>query len=282
MTAETSRDTPAAPAAARPPAHPALRYLPLVVLAGATVAVFATGSHRLLSLEAIVASRDTLQNFVETRGALAVVAYAGVYVTAVALSVPGAVFLTILGGFLFGWLLGGAVAAACATVGAVLVFLIARTSFGDVLVRKAGPRLQVLASGFQFDAFSYLLFLRFLPIMPFWLTNLAAALFGVRLKTFAVATAIGILPATFTFAVAGAGLDSVIDAQKAAYEACKAGAAAAGGGAECSFDLDLRTILTPKIIIAFAALAVMALAPIALRRWRARGAVAPVVESRAS
>ena len=248
-----------------------------MVLAAGMIAVFATGSHRLLSLEAIVAYRDKLQTFVETKGALAVAAYAGVYVTAVALSVPGSVFLTILAGFLFGWLLGGAVAATCATIGAVLVFLIARTSFGDVLVRKAGPRLQSLASGFHQDAFSYLLFLRLLPIMPFWLTNLAAALFGVRLRPFAIATAIGILPATFTFAVAGAGLDSVIDAQKAAFEACKA-----GGGADCSFDLDLRTILTPKIIVAFAALGVMALAPIAFRRWRRRSAVAPVAESRAS
>jgi len=260
----------------------ALRYLPLGILLAGTVAVFATGSHRLLSLASIVAYRDWLQDFVETKGLLAVLVYAGVYVTAVALSVPGSVFLTILAGFLFGWLLGGAVAAACATVGAILVFLIARTSFGDVLVRKAGPRLQSLANGFQEDAFSYLLFLRLLPIMPFWLTNLAAALFGVKLRAFAIATAIGILPATFTFAVAGAGLDSVIDAQKAAFEACEAAAAANGIGPECSFDLDLRTILTPKIIVALAALGVMALAPVALRRWRRRGAVAPAAESRAS
>lgn len=277
MAADSSGKIPAPPGAAEKPAHPVLRYLPLIILALGMVAVFATGAHRLLSLEAIVAYRDKLQTFVDQKGALAVLAYAGVYVTAVALSVPGAVFLTILGGFLFGWLWGGAVAAACATVGAVFVFLIARTSFGDLLARKAGPRLQTLASGFQEDAFSYLLFLRFLPIMPFWLTNLAAALFGVKLKTFALATAIGILPATFTFAVAGAGLDSVIEAQKAAFAACKA-----GGSADCSFDLDLRTILTPKLIIAFAALGVMALLPIALRRWRRRSVVAPVAESRAS
>jgi uncharacterized membrane protein YdjX (TVP38/TMEM64 family) len=249
----------------------------LAVLAAGTIAVFATGTHRLLSLGRSSPIGTDCRISFATKGIVAVLAYAGVYVTAVAMSVPGSVFLTMLAGFLFGWLVGGAVAAVCATLGAVLLFLIARTSFGDILVRKAGPRLQTLASGFQNDAFSYLLFLRLLPIMPFWLTNLAAALFGVNLRAFAVATAIGILPATFTFAVAGAGLDSVIDAQKAAFAACKA-----AGGADCSFDLDLRTILTPTIIIAFAALAALALAPILLRRWQRRGAVAPAAESRAS
>jgi uncharacterized membrane protein YdjX (TVP38/TMEM64 family) len=241
------------------------RYLPLALLAAGMVAVFATGAHRLLSLETIVAYRDRLQALVEHYGPMSVIAYSAVYVTAVALSVPGAVFLTVLGGFLFGWLFGGTVAAISATLGAILVFLIARTSIGDILVRKAGPRLSKLADGFRRDAFPYLLFLRLLPVMPFWLTNLAAALFGVRPQTFALATAIGILPATFTFAVAGSGLDSVIAAQKAVYKACKA-----SGRTDCSFDLDISTILTPQILAAFAALGVMALLPILVKRWRGR------------
>jgi uncharacterized membrane protein YdjX (TVP38/TMEM64 family) len=244
------------------------RWLPLtLLLAVSAAAAYVSYRHNLLSLEKIVASRDKLQAFVDAYGAAAVLAYALGYVTAVALSVPGAVFLTILGGFLFGWLLGGAVAAVSATLGAVLVFLIARTSLGDILVRKAGPRLKGLAHGFREDAFSYLLFLRLLPIMPFWLTNLASALFGVRLETFALGTALGILPATFTFAVAGAGLDSVIAAQKASYKACKS-----SGQAHCSFDLDLHTILTPQIWVALGALGLMALVPVVVRRWRRRRA----------
>jgi uncharacterized membrane protein YdjX (TVP38/TMEM64 family) len=241
------------------------RYLPLAALGGAMVIVFATGAHRIFSLETIVAYRDKLQAFVDHYGPMAVIAYAAVYVIAVALSIPGAVFLTILGGFLFGWFFGGAVASVSATLGAVLVFLIARTSVGDILARKAGPKLQKFADGFREDAFSYLLFLRFLPIMPFWMTNLAAALFGVRAETFAVATMIGILPATFTFATAGAGLDSVIAAQKASFHACKNAART-----DCAFDLDLWSILTPQILAAFAALGVMALIPVVVRHWRRR------------
>jgi uncharacterized membrane protein YdjX (TVP38/TMEM64 family) len=241
------------------------RYLPLAILALAMAAVFATGGHKVLSLETIVAYRDKLQAFVHEYGPMAVIAYSAFYVAVVALSIPGGVFMTILGGFLFGWLFGGAIASVSATLGAVLVFLIARTSVGDILARKAGPRLQKFADGFREDAFSYLLFLRFLPIMPFWMTNLAPALFGVRVETFAFATMIGILPATFTFATAGAGLDSVIAAQKASFEACKA-----SGRADCAFDLNVWSLLTPQIIAAFAALGIMALIPVAVRHWRRR------------
>jgi uncharacterized membrane protein YdjX (TVP38/TMEM64 family) len=244
------------------------RYLPFAVLVVVSIcAAYASYRHNLLSLEKIVAYRDRLQAFVDDYGPMAVVAYSAVYVAAVALSVPGAVFLTILGGFLFGWLLGGAVAALSATFGAILVFLIARTSLGDLLVRKAGPRLQTLANGFREDAFSYLLFLRLLPIMPFWLTNLAAALFRVKVETFALATMVGILPATFTFAVAGAGLDSVIVAQKATYKACKA-----AGRTDCAFDFDINSILTPQMWVALGALGVMALVPVLVRHRRRRKA----------
>lgn len=241
------------------------RFLPLAVLALATAAMFAVGGHELLSFESVVAYRDRLQALVRAWGSLSLIAYAAVYVAAVALSVPGAVFLTILGGFLFGWPVGGAVAALSATLGAILVFLIARTSVGDLLARKAGPRLAKLADGLRHDAFSYLLFLRLLPIVPFWLANLAPAFFGVRIGTFAAATAIGILPAAFTFAIAGAGLDSVIAAQKAAFDACRR-----SGRSDCAFDLNLWNILTPEILAAFAALAVIALIPVAARRWRRR------------
>jgi uncharacterized membrane protein YdjX (TVP38/TMEM64 family) len=251
------------------------RYLPLAALiALSAAAAFASYRYDFLSLERIVAYRDKLQDFVHAYGPMAVIAYSAAYVTIVALSIPGGVFMTILGGFLFGWLFGGAIASVSATLGAIFVFLIARTSVGDILARKAGPRLQKFADGFREDAFSYLLFLRFLPIMPFWMTNLAPALFGVRVETFAFATMIGILPATFTFATAGAGLDSVIAAQKASFEACKA-----AGRTDCAFDLDVWSLLTPQILAAFAALGIMALIPVAVRHWRRRkgAAAAPTL-----
>ena len=188
--------------------------------------------------------------------------YAMIYIGAVTLSIPGALFLTMLGGFLFGWFLGGVMTIVGATIGAVIVFLIASTSIGDALVRRAGPRLKRLADGFREDAFAYLLFLRLVPLFPFWLVNLAPALFGVPLRTFALATAIGIVPGTLAFAVAGAGLDSVIAAQKAAKLAC-----IAAGGTDCYMRIDLKALVTPKLLVAFAVLGLVALIPVVLRRW---------------
>lgn len=240
----------------------ATRFLPLAVLVAAMVLVLATGAYKELKLENLIARRDDLRAFVATHEAKALALYVALYVGVVALSVPGAVFVTIFGGFLFGWLAGGLAAAAAAIVGSVIVFLIARTAVGDVLVRRAGPRLRRLADGFREDAFSYLLFLRLVPLFPLWLVNLAPALFGVPLKTFALATAIGILPGTFAFAFAGAGLDSVIAAQKAAKLAC-----IAAGGTDCYKALDLHALITPKLVIALAFLGVMALIPILARRY---------------
>jgi uncharacterized membrane protein YdjX (TVP38/TMEM64 family) len=238
------------------------RYLPLGIVALAVAAVFATGTHRYLGFEALVEHRGRLQAFVAAHEAKALLVYMAVYVTAVTLSVPGAVFLTLLGGFLFGWLVGGAAAAVAATIGATGLYLVARTSIGDALLHRAGSRVQRLAAGFREDAFSYLLFLRFLPVVPFWITNLASALFGVPLKTFFLATQIGVIPATYAFAVAGSGLDSVLDAQSRARDACLA-----AGGTDCAFDFHAKSLLTPPIIAALVALGLLALVPVLVKRF---------------
>ena len=93
---------------------------------------------------------------------------------------------------------------------------------GDTLSQRAGPWLAKLSEGFQKDALSYMLFLRLVPAFPFWFVNIAPAVLGVPLKTFVLGTFVGIIPATFAFASAGAGLDSVIMAAKNEHAACVA------------------------------------------------------------
>jgi uncharacterized membrane protein YdjX (TVP38/TMEM64 family) len=186
-------------------------------------------------------------------------------VATVALSIPGAVLLTVLGGFLFGWLVAGLVVVVAATAGASLVFLAARTSLGDLLAQRAGPRLNALAKGFRDDAFNYLLFLRLVPLFPFWLVNIAPALFNVPLATFVAATFAGIVPGTFAFAFLGSGLDSIIAEQKAAQEACLA-----TGRGDCAITFEAGALMTPELIIAFVALGVVALMPVVVKQVRAR------------
>src|SRR5262249_5664939 len=110
-----------------------------------------------------------------------------------------------------------------------------------------------------------LLFLRLVPIFQFWMVNLVPALAGVRLATFAAATALGVIPATFVFAFGGAGLDSVIAAQPSAY---RSGLAAARS--DCRLALHIHAALPPELIAALAGLGVLALVPVVVRRLRAR------------
>ena len=244
----------------------AKRWLPLALIACLMAAAYAVGLHEQLSLQNIAKNRGVLRDLIARNWFPALLVYGLVYAGAVALSVPGATLLTVVGGLLFGWLAGSLAAIIAATAGATVIFLAAKTSFEKILTRKAGVLLSRIQDGFARDAFSYLLFLRLAPVVPFWLVNIAAALAHVRLRTFVSATVLGIIPATFAFSFVGSGLDSLIDSETSAYEACLA----YSGDAPCSFDLSLSRLVTPHILWALAALGVAALLPIAARRRRAR------------
>jgi len=258
-------------AAAQPPGRPMLkRFLPLAAILVVGAVVFATGWHRFLTLETLVRHRVALAAFVDAHYAAALAAFVALYITVVSLSIPGAVFLTIAGGLLFGTIVGGAAVTVAATIGATVIFLIARSAFGEYIVRRAGPRLTKIVSSFCADAFSYLLFLRLVPLFPFFLVNLAPALVGVRLWTFVAATAIGIIPATFVFASVGAGLDSVIAAQASMFNACLE-----AGRTDCRFDFNPSAALTPQLVGALIALGVLALVPVVVRKTALRKAGGP-------
>ena len=179
--------------------------------------------------------------------ALAPIAHVALYAVFVALPVPQAVVVPISGGLLFGTILGGALAVLGATMGAVILFFLARSAFGESLASRGGPFVQTVREGLRRDGFNYLLAIRLIPIFPFWLVNLAAALGGMRLLPFAAATLLGIAPGTFVFASVGAGIGSVL---------------ATGGQPDLSIILSLP-VLGPLI-----GLALLSLLPVAWRTWR--------------
>jgi uncharacterized membrane protein YdjX (TVP38/TMEM64 family) len=240
-----------------------------IILLALLAAGYAAGLHQYLTFEAIAQNRAMLATYVSDHLALSLLCFVAVYTLAVAVSFPGASILTILAGLLFGWWAGGAAAILAATLGATIVFQIAKTSFGDVLAKKAGPFLSRISQGFKQDAFNYLLFLRLVPAFPFWLVNIAPALANVKLRTFITTTFLGIIPGTFAFASVGAGLDSIITTQHAQRTQC----IAAKSAAECPFELSISSLITPQLLLAFAALGVVALIPVALKKWKARHAI---------
>ncbi len=242
----------------------ARRAVPLAIVAiFAVIAYFFVDGR--ISFEALVRHRDESVNFVNAHRVVAVLAYIGIYIATVALSLPGAAFLTVAGGFLFGLAVGASAAVIGATVGATLIFLVARTALGEPLLRRAGPRAGQLAKGFRDDAFSYLLFLRLVPAFPFFLVNLVPALAGVGLVPFVAATTLGVIPAALVFSLAGTGLDSVIMAQKNLYQQC-----VASGGSDCHMSFDATDVLTPQLMAALLALGLLALLPVVVKYWRAR------------
>jgi uncharacterized membrane protein YdjX (TVP38/TMEM64 family) len=223
------------------------RWFPLgglVILIGAA---FAADLDGYFTFEALRDNRTILLTFVEEHWLLASLSFVLLYTVVVALSLPGATIMTLAGGFLFGVAGGSVLTVVGATAGAVALFLIARTALADVLRRKAGSFLARMADGFSKDAFNYLLFLRLVPVFPFWAVNLVPALLGMRLVPFIVATAVGTIPGTIVFSAFGAGLGDVFDAGN---------------------EFNLRDALSPTLIAAFVGLGLLSLAPIALKRIR--------------
>jgi uncharacterized membrane protein YdjX (TVP38/TMEM64 family) len=176
------------------------------LLLGGLAAFFALGGPRYVSFESLRAHRDDLLALRDRHYAAMLAGSALVYAAAVALSLPGGVLLSLTVGFLFGRWVGTGVVVVAATAGATAAFLAARYLLADWARRRMGPRLGRLAAGFEEDAFHYLLFVRLVPVFPFWLMNLVPAFTPVRTRTFVAATALGIIPGSFVFTGLGESL----------------------------------------------------------------------------
>lgn len=188
------------------------RFWPLALLLGGLGLAFAMGWHRYLSFETLLQHRETLQALVADHSLVAPIAFILIYLVATAFSVPGGIFLTIAGGFLFGIVAGAGYAVIGATCGALVVFLAARTALGDLLRNRAGPFLQKMEAGFREDELNYLLVLRLIPIFPFWLVNIVPAFLGVSVRTYLIGTFLGIIPGCLVFTSLGSSLGGLLDA----------------------------------------------------------------------
>lgn len=218
------------------------RFVPVMILTLAVIAVFASGVGRYLNLEALQTHETTLRGFVDDNLVLALLSFTAVYAAATAVSIPGAVVLTLAGGYLFGTWTGGAATVIGASIGAIMVFYVVQTSLGAALRTKAeadGGTLKKVIDGAGQGAFGYILTLRLIPLAPFWLVNVAAALAHVPLRAYALATVIGIMPATFIYSGIGAGI----------------GALVARGEKP-----DLGVIFEPRVLIPLVALGLLSLA----------------------
>ena len=221
------------------------RFAPLAVIVLGIAIVYFTGVYRYLSFQSLKDNHELLQNFVEKYPIAVPCIFVITYIVCIALSIPGAIFLSLLGGYLFPQPLSAIYVICAATCGACIVFLAARTALGDTLRKKAGPFLKKMEAGFHKNAISYLLFLRFVPLFPFWMINLAAAFFGVSLITFAWTTLVGIIPGACFYTLIGSGLGTVFESKN---------------------PLSVESIFNIKIKIALVLLGFLALTPILIKK----------------
>lgn len=239
------------------------RLIPILLILLAFIAFFVFGLDEYLTFRTLSENRDRLMDFVSANFLLAALLYMGLYIVVVAFSLPGGALMTVTGGFLFGWLAAGFMTVFAATIGGTLLFMIAATSLGEPLRKKAGPKLKKLEDGFAENALNYLLFLRLVPLFPFWLVNIAPAFLGVKLRTYIVGTFFGIIPGTFVFAYLGGGLDSIIREQQTSYQACLN-----SGRSGCTLDFQISSLLTTEILLSFIALGAIALLPVVIKKLR--------------
>lgn len=246
-----------------------LKSLPLAVIALGLILFFSFGLQRYLSLDVLAEQRQRLQSMVGAQPIAAAFYFFLFYAVVAALAIPGDFLFTIAGGLLFGGLEGGILTVLGATIGAVILFLAARSSFGGWLRSKAHSGLAEIQQGFSRDAISWLLFLR-LALLPFWLVNLCLAVLEVPLGRFFWTTMLGMMPATFIFAFSGASLNQVFTDHQTRYAACLAAATQT-----CEPHIRLASLITAQTTFFLFALACLALLPIWLK-WVKRRRSTPV------
>ncbi len=248
-------------------ASPIKRWLPLALMLAVMGLVYAMGWHTALTFENLALQRDVLRAFVAAHTLAALGIFMGSYIGVVALSLPGATVFTIGGGLLFGVWIGVPATVVAATIGATMIFLIAKTSLGAALADRAGPWLDRFRAGFEKAGLSYMLFLRLVPF-PFFIINLAPALLGVPLRTFVIGTFLGIIPATIAFSYLGDTLDRIVVDAKAAYDAC----VQANGAGQCKLSIEFSQLPIKQILIALTLIGLVALIPPLIKNRRERHA----------
>ena len=224
-----------------------VRFIPILVIILLMIIAWFTPLRDLVTFDHLKENRTLLVNYVQAHFFLASLLYITLYIVMAAFSIPGAAFLSLTGGFLFMQPLSTIYVVLGASIGASIIFLAAKTAFGEFLKRKAGALLQKMEKGFRENAISYMFFLRLVPLFPFWLVNLAPAFFGVGLFTFIWTTFLGIMPGSFVFTQAGSGLGAILDTEG---------------------EFSIGAVLNWQIRIALIALGVFALIPVIVKKIR--------------
>jgi pyruvate/2-oxoglutarate dehydrogenase complex dihydrolipoamide dehydrogenase (E3) component/uncharacterized membrane protein YdjX (TVP38/TMEM64 family) len=212
------------------------KLLLLAVIAALVAAFFASDARQYLSLEYLKSQQAAIEAYSHAHPFRTALGYFGAYVAMAALSLPGAVFMTLAGGAIFGLAWGTIIISFAATIGATLAFLASRFLLRELVQSRFGENLKAVNEGIARDGAFYLFTLRLIPVFPFWMINLLMGLTPLRARTFYWVSQVGMIPGTLVYVYAGTELAKLES---------------------------LRGILSPGIIFAFTLLGIFPL----LARW---------------
>jgi len=187
------------------------RLLLVFTIAALVAAFFALGLDQYLSLESFQRRQQELDTFVQANLTASIAIYFLIYTFVTALSIPSAAVMTLLGGALFGVLIGTVVVSFASTIGATLAFLFSRFLFRDAVERRFAKTIERINDGIHRDGAYYLFTLRLVPVFPFFAINMAMAMTRLRAMTFAWVSLVGMLPVTIVFVNAGTQLARIED-----------------------------------------------------------------------
>lgn len=189
-----------------------IKIIPLLALAVGFFLFFYFDGASYISFETLKEQREQLATWVARLGIFAPIVYGGIYALVVAFSLPLGAVMTITAGFLFGVLVGSVTVVIGATIGAAGVFLAVKMGLGKSLTSSNQGIMAKMQEGFNRNAFSYMLVLRLIPVFPFALINILAAVLGVSFLVYFFGTLIGIIPGTVVYILLGNGLGAIFDA----------------------------------------------------------------------
>ncbi|MGE0311528.1 MAG: FAD-dependent oxidoreductase [Lautropia sp.] len=177
------------------------------------VGFFALGLDRYFTLAEIKARQASLTAWVGDNPLAAGGSFFAAYVLMAALSLPGALLLTLLGGAVFGLFYGTLLVSFASSLGATLAFLGTRYLFRDAigarLRRRFPQRYDAIEAGVRREGAFYLFAMRLVPVFPFWAVNLLMGLSSLPARTFYWVSQLGMLAGTIVYVNAGTQLAQI-------------------------------------------------------------------------
>ena len=190
-----------------------IRYLLLFIFLMLAISSSFLFDYWAFIIDLITQYHTELLDFIENKFFSSLILFTIIYVVSIAISLPIGSFLTFIGGYIFGAYYGFFSVIIGATVGALILFMIIKVGILKTIgsIHQKSELINKIKFGIDKNIWSYLFFIRFFPIFPFWFVNIAPAILGVRLLPYTVTTFFGIMPGSLSIILIGSGVEDIVN-----------------------------------------------------------------------